>query len=173
MAEAARVSRSSRCSSCTTPDRAGDLRGSVLLGCARYSRACNGRPANLLKVQGFSSAFRLLIPPCGGSIPPAPAKDFKALVIRQLSRSHLSRRAIPTIVRLVFSFQETPPLCARCQPLALGALDIDSRGLRRPMSGQRHDALLINSASPSSVMPPCRQAARVTCLGNPAIFLAL
>ena len=41
---------------------AGDLRGSVLHCCARLSRACNGRLANLLKLQGFLFGLRTLTP---------------------------------------------------------------------------------------------------------------
>jgi hypothetical protein len=47
--------------------RAGDLRGSVLHCTARLSRACNGRPANVLKLQGFIHEVRYHNPKVGCS----------------------------------------------------------------------------------------------------------
>jgi hypothetical protein len=53
---------------------AGDLRGWVLHCPARSSRACNGRPANLLTLQGFIHAFLTENHGVGGSIPPLGTK---------------------------------------------------------------------------------------------------
>jgi len=46
-----------------------ELRGSV----------CNGRPINWLILRRSNSQLRPLIPPCGGSNPPAPANRFSEL----------------------------------------------------------------------------------------------
>ena len=56
------------------PQLAGDLRGSVLRCPARFSSACNGRPANLLKLQRFIPLSQTENHGVGRSIPPLGTK---------------------------------------------------------------------------------------------------
>ena len=61
--------------------RAGILRDSVLHRRARLSRACNGRPANLLKVQDYVHLGRFCKPLVGGSNPSVGTKKSKGYAV--------------------------------------------------------------------------------------------
>jgi hypothetical protein len=78
-------------------------------------------------------------------------------------------RSIPTLVLNPFASTHADD-DAHCRTLPLGALDVEASRLRRLVSDMTPCS--VSSASPSSVMPPCRQASRVMQDGSPAAVRA-
>jgi hypothetical protein len=141
----------------------------------RNRRARDGaRPVRLM---GRSQAVRqrILIPPFGGSIPPAPAR--LALRNQQVIRLRLfhSERQSPAYSEWMFPVRSPrrapgaswsrPKLAARCAwHTPRNSPGCGVRTARRP------DPPSVSSASSSSVIPPCRQASNVSSGGNPMSF---
>ena len=130
---------------------AGDLRESVLHGNAWSSSACNGRPAKLLKLQSYISAYRTENHGVGGSIPPLGTKISKGL--RPLP---LTRAAVQGQHRVLRNATVATQASLQRSRLLLGPAPIAWWGasiLRSPANerrrGSRHDEGITSTARPS------------------------
>src|SRR5262245_7697460 len=89
----------------------------------------------------------ILVPPCGGSNPPAPANRFKNLAPFPWVIPTLPHFLIPTLVLFLFAASRTAlhklaPFARSSHTLKLRPLHVHTRCRRRLMRGQRHDLRL-------------------------------